>query len=365
MSIELEHSFDVPIPPERAWEVLLDVRRVAPCMPGATVDNVDGDEVTGKIKVKVGPIALTYTGKARFTERDPVARAVTVEAAGKETRGSGTASATVHARLDPSGAQTRVVVQTSLNVTGRPAQFGRGVMSEVAGRLVEKFSANLAEQLAAGDGSRSSSNPVIPNGAASDSRLALPLEELNLPARSFNSLRGEGIATVGELVARTGTELLAIKNLGEKSVGEIEQRLGEIGLALRDTAGDSGPEAGSVFSLGETSDGPAESPAGPGGEAAGPGLTISSPAVTPNGSAPGNGTGPAVSGTPQAAEPEGSAASDVDAAMRRDEADDDALNLFEVAAVPLLKRVLPAVAAAAALAWIGRRVRHRSRRTSD
>src|SRR5579863_1174912 len=163
MAIELEHSFAVPVPPDQAWDVLLDVARVAPCMPGATVEEVAGDVVTGKIKVKVGPIALTYSGKATFTDRDPAMHSVRVEAAGKETRGSGTASATVQARLEDEGGQTRVSVHTSLNVTGRPAQFGRGVMAEVSGRIIEKFSSNLAEQLAAGD-APAEAQPVLPNG---------------------------------------------------------------------------------------------------------------------------------------------------------------------------------------------------------
>ena len=90
--MELEHSFTVPVPEERAWEVLLDVERVAPCMPGASLDSVDGDEIKGRIKVKVGPIAMTYAGTARFTERDPAAHVITLEASGKETRGAGTAS---------------------------------------------------------------------------------------------------------------------------------------------------------------------------------------------------------------------------------------------------------------------------------
>ena len=152
MAIELDHSFTVPVPPDQAWDVLLDVETIAPCMPGATVDEVDGDVVNGRIKVKVGPVSLTYKGTAKFTERNPETRVVVVEAAGKETRGAGTASATVRASLAPeaSGSGTEVTMHTTMNVTGRLAQFGRGVMVEVGGKLVEQFAANLA-QLIAGD----------------------------------------------------------------------------------------------------------------------------------------------------------------------------------------------------------------------
>jgi carbon monoxide dehydrogenase subunit G len=147
MSMELDNSFTVPATPDHAWEVLLDVERIAPCMPGATVEEFDGEVVTGRIKVKVGPVALTYRGTAKFLERDPEARVVVLEASGKETRGAGTASATVQASLEPAaaGEGTQVVIHTTMNVTGRPAQFGRGVIAEVGGKLVEKFADNLAQ----------------------------------------------------------------------------------------------------------------------------------------------------------------------------------------------------------------------------
>ncbi|HJY03471.1 MAG TPA: SRPBCC family protein [Streptosporangiaceae bacterium] len=174
MAIELDHSFTVPVPPDQAWDVLLDVKTIAPCMPGATVDEVDGDVVNGRIKVKVGPVSLTYKGTAKFTERNPETRVVVVDAAGKETRGSGTASATVRASLTPdaSGSGTEVTMHTTMNVTGRPAQFGRGVMVEVGGKLVEQFAANLAKLIAgdtgsAGSGGDAGSGDAVTGGAGS------------------------------------------------------------------------------------------------------------------------------------------------------------------------------------------------------
>jgi carbon monoxide dehydrogenase subunit G len=146
MAIELDNSFTVPVPPEQAWDVLLDVERIAPCMPGATVTSVEGDEIAGQVKVKLGPLSLSYKGTAKFIEKDPASHTIAIEATGKETRGAGTASATVHASLKPDDAegQTTVSIHTSLNVTGRPAQFGRSLLPEVSGKLIDQFAANLA-----------------------------------------------------------------------------------------------------------------------------------------------------------------------------------------------------------------------------
>ena len=146
--MKLEHEFTVPTSIDEAWKVLLDVERVAPCMPGATLLTVDGDEFTGTVKVKVGPIQVTYKGQAKFAELDESAHRAVIEASGKEARGSGTAAATVVAQMRPDGDTTTVSVETELNVTGRPAQFGRGVMEEVAGKLIGQFANCLAEELA-------------------------------------------------------------------------------------------------------------------------------------------------------------------------------------------------------------------------
>src|ERR1022692_1762192 len=138
--------------------------RPAPCMPGASLDSVNGDEIKGRIKVKVGPISMTYAGTARFTERDAATRVMKLEATGKETRGAGTASATVRSELHGEGDETHVIVHTSLNVTGRPAQFGRGVMSEVSGKLIGIFAANLASMLTADNAAQSPAPAAAASG---------------------------------------------------------------------------------------------------------------------------------------------------------------------------------------------------------
>jgi carbon monoxide dehydrogenase subunit G len=147
--VELKHTFTVPAPVETAWATLLDVEGIAPCFPGAALTSVEGDEFAGTVKVKLGPVSLQYAGKGRFVERDEAARRVVLEANGSDKRGNGTAGATVHARLEPAGEdRTTVVVETDLKVTGRPAQFGRGVLQDVGGRIIEQFATCLATRMA-------------------------------------------------------------------------------------------------------------------------------------------------------------------------------------------------------------------------
>ena len=186
--MQLEHEFTVPVPVDRAWKVLLDVETIAPCMPGATLDTVDGDAFTGQVKVKVGPITVSYAGQASFLEKDPVAHRAVVEAKGRETRGSGTAAATVTASMADEGTSTRVNVVTDLAITGKPAQFGRGVMNDVGNKLLGQFADCLADRLTAG-GSRAAESAEgtagpAPAGVTAESASA---EGANEPAGADES----------------------------------------------------------------------------------------------------------------------------------------------------------------------------------
>jgi len=145
--VQLEHTFTVPADVEQAWQVLLDIERIAPCLPGAAIDSVDGDDFTGTVKVRLGPIGLTYRGKASFVEKDAAAHRAVIRAQGKDARGNGTANATVTATLSTQGEGTEVVVHTDLNITGKPAQFGRGVMVDVGNKLIGQFADCLAGKL--------------------------------------------------------------------------------------------------------------------------------------------------------------------------------------------------------------------------
>lgn len=174
--MELRHEFSVPVPADEAWRVLLDIERVAPCMPGATVDSFDGETIQGSVKVKVGPMTVTYRGTAAFAERDEAARRIVLTANGKEARGQGTARANVTGTLTQSGegeaVATTVTVETDLTVTGRPAQFGRGVMAEVGDKLIGAFADCLAGQLA--EPATSQEPAPAPDSAAAQAAHAHP-----------------------------------------------------------------------------------------------------------------------------------------------------------------------------------------------
>ncbi|WP_258574255.1 SRPBCC family protein [Actinomadura parmotrematis] len=193
--MELDHEFTVPVPVDRAWSVLLDVQRVALCVPGATLDSADGDEYAGRLRVKVGAMTITYRGTARITSADEAARTVTIEAAAKEARGSGTAAATVTASLHDEGATTRVTVRTKLNVTGRPAQFGRGILAEVGGKLIARFARNLAAELESPAAERPAET-VVTAAAARPAKPAAPAEPVAPAEAAEDGPPADGLAAV-------------------------------------------------------------------------------------------------------------------------------------------------------------------------
>ncbi|MBW3668187.1 MAG: SRPBCC family protein [Actinobacteria bacterium] len=141
--MELTNEFRVGVPVARAWDVLTDVERIAPCMPGAELQEIQGDEYRGVVKVKVGPITAQYKGKASFVELDAAGRRAVLRAEGRDTRGAGNANATITATLAEDGDGTRVTVVTDLAVTGKVAQFGRGVLSDVSAKLLDQFVESL------------------------------------------------------------------------------------------------------------------------------------------------------------------------------------------------------------------------------
>ena len=162
--MDLTHRFSVPIPVEEAWAHFNDIGSVAECFPGATVTSAEGDTFEGSVKVKLGPIALVYNGSGTFTEKDESAHRLVVDAKGKDKRGNGTAGAGVTLTMTPSMTAdgkdaTDVEVVTDLAITGKPAQFGRGVMQDVSDKLLGQFVACLEQRF---EGSGPAAGPTPP-----------------------------------------------------------------------------------------------------------------------------------------------------------------------------------------------------------
>ncbi len=164
--MELAHEFTVNTPIDQAWAVLTDVERIAPCMPGAELTEVDGDTYHGLVKVKVGPITAQYKGTASFVEKDEAAHRAVLKAAGRDARGQGNASATVTAVMTEQGDGTRVAITTDMTVSGRVAQFGRGVMADVTAKLLQQFVDNLEADVLAPAGKGEAASAGDAAGAA-------------------------------------------------------------------------------------------------------------------------------------------------------------------------------------------------------
>ncbi len=174
--MELTHTFTVAAPIEVTWAALNDIESVAGCFPGAAITSTDGDSFTGTCKVKLGPIALVYNGSGAFVEKEQTAHSMKIDAKGKDKRGNGTAGAKISATLSDMGGQTRVQVVTDLAITGRPAQFGRGVMQDVSDKLLGQFVTCLQDKIgvAASTEPEDASPGQVSSGGVDASTEALP-----------------------------------------------------------------------------------------------------------------------------------------------------------------------------------------------
>jgi uncharacterized protein len=165
--MDLTHRFSVPAHIDEAWNAFNNLEGLAPCFPGATIDSIEGDEFTGSVKIKLGPVALVYNGSGRYVERNDADRRVVIQARGKDKRGNGTATALVTASFAESGEETDVEVLTDLAITGKPAQFGRGVISDVSDKLLDQFVACVSGRFTEGLGATEEASPSAASAADS------------------------------------------------------------------------------------------------------------------------------------------------------------------------------------------------------
>jgi carbon monoxide dehydrogenase subunit G len=215
--MELINTFDVSVPIETAWKVLTDVERIAPCLPGAQLQEIEGDEYRGIVKVKVGPIQAQYKGKATFLERDDVNFKAVLDGAGRDTRGQGNASAIITAQLEPAGEGTRVTVTTDLTVTGKVAQFGRGVLADVSAKLLTQFVDNLEQTVLVDDVSAApvseapAAAPVAETSSAAASEEAPTIRKIDQPEpEAINLLEQAGSPVLKRAVPVLGVAIGAL-----------------------------------------------------------------------------------------------------------------------------------------------------------
>jgi carbon monoxide dehydrogenase subunit G len=204
--MKLENEFTVPAPVERAWEILLDLERVAPCLPGAALGESDGDVRAGTMTIKIGPITSRYAGTVRIEEADELARRSVMRAEAKDARGQGTAAATITSTMEEVPGGTRVRVETELRVTGPAAQFGRGIMQDVSAKLMGRFAECLAAKMVAPD------EPAEP-AAASRHAAAAP-EALDLGAASREAVLKRAVPALAVVLAVVVAILALTRRLG-------------------------------------------------------------------------------------------------------------------------------------------------------
>ncbi len=199
--MDLNHEFTVPVSVGDAWRILTDVERIAPCLPGAKLEESNGDTYSGFVKVKVGPIQAQFKGQASFLERDDVAYKAVLKGEGRDTTGKGNASALITAQLlEESPTSTKVTVTTDLNITGKVAQFGRGAMADISNKLLDQFVENLNGIIAAGDTSATSDNATS-TGAPSAPAAEKEVEALDLLSVSSGAILKRALPVVVVIAA--------------------------------------------------------------------------------------------------------------------------------------------------------------------
>ncbi|MCW2720719.1 MAG: uncharacterized protein QOG20_177 [Pseudonocardiales bacterium] len=193
--MELTNTFSVSQPVERAWEVITDLERVAPCLPGAALLGVEGDDYRGAVKIKVGPVTAQYEGVARFAERDDAAHHAVLRAEGRDVRGQGNAAATIDLKLTAQGSGTQVTIDTDLELAGRVAQFGRGVIADVSGKLIGQFATRLEQEMAASGSPEPASSASTPAPSTPSADPAPPVR------RSIDDVEPLDLMSVGSSAA--------------------------------------------------------------------------------------------------------------------------------------------------------------------
>ena len=205
--MDLNHEFTVPVPVADAWKILTDVERIAPCLPGAKLEESNGDTYSGFVKVKVGPIQAQFKGQASFLERNDAAYKAVLKGEGRDTTGKGNASALITAQLtEESSTSTKVTVTTDLNITGKVAQFGRGAMADISNKLLDQFVANLNGLIAAGDTTNAAASDDTSSSSSSSSTPSAPaspqeVEALDLLSVSSGAILKRALPVVAVLAA--------------------------------------------------------------------------------------------------------------------------------------------------------------------
>jgi carbon monoxide dehydrogenase subunit G len=241
--MKLENTFTIEAPIEKAWEALNTPQTVAPCFPGATLTEYEGDTFTGTVKVKLGPVSLTYKGKGTYKERDDANHRVVIDASGRDSRGNGTAKATVTAAMVADGPdKTAVTMVTNMTITGRPAQFGRGVISDVADKIIGQFAGCVAEKLAPEpEGVASAAIPApipAPEATADDSTDVLAAGSSNgSAAGSTNGSVAGATATITATETTTATATITAPSSRPEAAPFTPMKSSIDAIDLLDTAG--------------------------------------------------------------------------------------------------------------------------------